>query len=155
MKQGQVNQHHVQKARTPTRREAPYAATVPPDSIVHRTLPIPSRVRLDIGARLNLWMALPTRVRVELITTWQNVRRRLSVCHVLQGENESYVRDHDRWTCHSWNQKHRGRRPRRFRFIDAEFRGHYATLTLINYESPIVRCVALSQVVIHENEWRV
>ena len=36
-----------------------------------------------------------------------------------------------------------------------EFRGHYATKTPINYESPIVRCVALSQLVIRENEWRV
>ena len=31
-----------------------------------------------------------------------------------------------------------GRKPGRFRFTDDEFRGHYATLTPINYEIPIV-----------------
>ena len=35
---------------------------------------------------------------------------------------------------------------------DNEFRGHYATLTPISYDSPNVRCVAFSLLVIHENE---
>ena len=35
------------------------------------------------------------------------------------------------------------------------FRGHYATETPINYESPIVRCIILPRLVIRENEWYV
>ena len=38
-----------------------------------------------------------------------------------------YVWDNDRGKRHSWNQNRRGRRPRRFRFTDDVFRGHYAT----------------------------
>ena len=37
------------------------------------------------------------------------------------------VWDNDRGTRHSLNQNRRGRRPRRFRLMDDEFRGHYAT----------------------------
>ena len=51
-----------------------------------------------------------------------------------------YVWDNDRGT----------RRPRRFRFTDNKFRGHYTTP--INYDSLIVRCVALPRPVIRENE---
>ena len=39
--------------------------------------------------------------------------------------------------------------------MDDEFRGDYATLTLNNYESPVVISVALSRLVIRENKWRV
>ena len=38
-----------------------------------------------------------------------------------------HVWDNDRRTRHSGIQNRRGRRPRRFRFTDDEFRGHYAT----------------------------
>ena len=41
---------------------------------------------------------------------------------------------------------------REIRINDTACRGHFATLTPINYESPIVRYVALSWLVIRENE---
>ena len=60
--------------------------------------------------------------------------------------------DNDRGTCPSWNMNRQGRRPRQFKFNNDEFWGHYATLTPIKYESPIV---AWSRLVARENEWRV
>ena len=39
-----------------------------------------------------------------------------------------------------------------FKFTDDGFQSHYTTLTPNNYESPIVRCIALSRLEIRENE---
>ena len=77
---------------------------------------------------------------------WPQIWSRIKLC---------YVWDNDRGTRHSRNHYRRGRRPMWIRFPDDKIRGHCATLTPINYEKPIARCVSLPRLVIREHERRI